>query len=196
MTCTESPLSCNPIGLNFKDLPLDKMRHSFQSGRVLISISLVVFSYPICLTDLKVAKHTISIAMSLRRQPAVFPPNFMQFSSTYLRNALTQTHSFGTGLIGKQDCVMFTVWHKYRQENKEIINGTEIWTGMITNTVISSRYQIQRTELNPDTKEREGKVTAQGRVWTTTPQSRFSALTLWQVLSRNRERVREKKKVE
>ena len=157
------------------------MRHSLQSGWVLISISLVVFSYPICLTDLKVAKHTISIAMSLRRQPAVIPPNFMQFSSTHFRNALTQTHPFGTGLISKQ------VGHKYRQENKEIINGTEIWTGMVTYTVTSSRYHLQQTELNPDTKEREGKVTAQGRVWTPTPQSRFSALILCQVLSRNRE---------
>ena len=61
-----------------------------------------------CLTDLKGANHTGSITVPLRRQPAVISPNFIQFSGTYFGLAVTQMHSFGAGLIGKQNCVMFT----------------------------------------------------------------------------------------
>ena len=96
-----------PLVLNFYDFPLAKMRHFVCSCRVLISISLVVFFYPICLTDLQGANHTGSITIPLRRWPAAIPPSFMQFSSTYFGFALTQMHSFGAGSIGKQNCVMF-----------------------------------------------------------------------------------------
>ena len=61
-----------------------------------------------CLTDLKGANHTSSITVLLRRWPAMIPPNFMQFSSTYFGLAMAQMHSFGAGLIGTQSCVMFT----------------------------------------------------------------------------------------
>ena len=75
---------------------------------MLVSVSLVVFSYPMCLTDLKGANHTGSITVPLRRQPAVISPNFMQFSRTYFGLAVTEMHSCGAGIIGKQNCVMFT----------------------------------------------------------------------------------------
>ena len=108
MTSTESPLSYNAMGLNLKDFPLAKTRHSLQSYRGLISLSLVLFSYPMCRTDSKEANHTGSITVPLRRWPAMIPPNFMQFSSTSFGFAMTQMHLFGAGLTRKQNCVMFT----------------------------------------------------------------------------------------
>ena len=74
---------------------------------MLISVHLVVFLYPMCITDLNRANHTGSITVPLRRRPAVIPPNFMQFSSTYFGLAVTQTQSFGAGLIGKENCMIF-----------------------------------------------------------------------------------------
>ena len=61
-----------------------------------------------CLTDLKGVNHTSSITVPLRRWPAAIPPNFILFPDTYFGLAVTQMHSFGAGLIGKQNCVMFT----------------------------------------------------------------------------------------
>ena len=75
---------------------------------MLISIFLNVYSYPMYLTDLKGANHSGSVTVSLWRRPAVIAPNFMQFSGTYFGSALIQMHSCGAGLIGKQNCVMFT----------------------------------------------------------------------------------------
>ena len=100
--------TCNAIALNFKAFPLAETRHFLWSCRVLISVSLVVFLYPMCLTDLKGANHTGAITVPLWRRPAAILPTFMLSSSTYFRLAVTQTHSFGAGLIGKQNFVMFT----------------------------------------------------------------------------------------
>ena len=60
------------------------------------------------LTELKGANHTGSITVLLQRQSAVIPTDFMQFSGTYFGLAVTQMHLFSAGLIGKQNCVMFT----------------------------------------------------------------------------------------
>ena len=89
------------------------------SCRVLISISLVVFFYPICLTDLQGANHTGSITVPLQRWPAKMPPNFMQFLSIYFGLAVAKMHSFGAGLIGKQNCVMFTELDTYVDKKTE-----------------------------------------------------------------------------
>ena len=135
MTSTEPPLSCNANGLNFKDIPLAKTRHSLRSCRVLFSMSLVVFSYPMCFVDLEGANHTGSITVLLRRRPAAIPPNFKQLSGTYFEtgcdsNALIRCRiNWQTKL-----CDVHRAWHICGQKNWEIINGTEIWRGMVTNT--------------------------------------------------------------
>ena len=54
------------------------------------------------------ANHTGSITVPLQRRPAKIPPNFMQFLSIYFGLAVAKMHSFGAGLIGKQNSVMFT----------------------------------------------------------------------------------------
>ena len=75
---------------------------------MLILVSLVIFLYPLCLTDLMGASYTDSNTVPLWRQTAAIPPNFMQFSSTSFGFAMTQMHLFGAGLTRKQNCVMFT----------------------------------------------------------------------------------------
>ena len=59
------------------------------------------------LTDLKGTNHTGSTVIPLQRWPAAILPNFMQFSGIYFGLAVTRAHSFGAGLISKQNCVIF-----------------------------------------------------------------------------------------
>ena len=74
--------------------------------------NLLLNSCAICCTavppDLKGANHASSMTVPLQRRPAAIPPTFMQFSGINFGLAVTQMHSFGAGLIGKQNCPMFT----------------------------------------------------------------------------------------
>ena len=118
MTLTKSPLSCNATGLNFKDFPLAEMWHFLWSCQVLVSVSLVVFSYPMCLTDLKGANHTGSITVPLRRRPAVIPNIFYAIFQYLFGLAVTQMHSFGAELTGKQNCAVHSNYQCHYTENR------------------------------------------------------------------------------
>ena len=76
--------------------------------------------------DIKRADPSGSITIPLQRQPGVIHPNFMQFSGTYFWLAVTRMHSFSAGLIGKQNCAMFT-----ELDSKADKENWEIWTVIV-----------------------------------------------------------------
>ena len=85
---------------------------------MLILVSLVIFLYPLCLTDLMGASYTDSNTVPLWRQTAAIPPNFMQFSGTIFGLAVTQMHSFGAELTGKQNCAVHSNYQCHYTENR------------------------------------------------------------------------------
>ena len=73
--------------------------------------------------------HTGSFTIPLWRWPTVIQPSLMQFSTLISDSlAVTQTHSFGAGLTGQQNCNIERAWHKSRWRKTSMAGECEqVW---------------------------------------------------------------------